>query len=102
MPESDNQFLNSRHVEICLSQCRQDIRCEIFTRSNTGIMGSKPIGRKDVYVYSVLVFPCVDSGLAALWASVQGVLPTVYKIIGEVVLVLQLNTMPYRCMEEWV
>jgi hypothetical protein len=54
----------------------------VFVRSNTGVMGSNPT--RDMHVcmrlFCVCVVLCVGSGLATGWSSVQGVLPTVYRI----------------------
>jgi hypothetical protein len=52
----------------------------VFTRSNTGIVGSNPTRGMDLYMllFRVCVVLCVDSGLATGWSPVKGVLPTVY------------------------
>jgi hypothetical protein len=54
----------------------------VFSRSNTGIVGSNPTPGMDVcvYVYSVFILFCVGSGLVAAWSPVERVLPTVYRI----------------------
>jgi hypothetical protein len=53
----------------------------VFTRSNTGIMGSNPTQGMDVYVplFCVCVVLCVGSALVMGWSPIQGVLPTVSK-----------------------
>jgi hypothetical protein len=52
----------------------------VFARSNTGIVGSKPIRGMEVCVrfFCACVVRCVGSGLATAWALVEGVLLTVY------------------------
>jgi hypothetical protein len=54
----------------------------VFARSNAGIVGSNPTQGMDVcvWVYCVYVVLCVGSGFPNGWSSVQGVLPTVYRI----------------------
>jgi hypothetical protein len=54
----------------------------VFARSNTGVVGSNPTLGMDVCVrlLCVCIILCVGCGLAAGWSSVQGVLPTVYRI----------------------
>jgi hypothetical protein len=52
----------------------------IFSRLNTGIVGSNPTRGMDVYVSSVLVLSCVGSAPAKAWSPVHGALPTVDKI----------------------
>jgi hypothetical protein len=52
----------------------------VFSRSNTGIVGSNHTWSMDVYVrlFSVCVVMCVGSGFATGWSPVQGLLPAVY------------------------
>jgi hypothetical protein len=55
----------------------------VFARSNTGIVGSNPTQGVDVCIvrlFCVCVVLCVGRGLATGWSTVQGVLPTVYRI----------------------
>jgi hypothetical protein len=54
----------------------------VLALSNTKIVGSNPTGGTDVRVrlFYVCVALRVDSGLATGWASVQGSIPTVYRI----------------------
>jgi hypothetical protein len=54
----------------------------VFVRSNTGVMGSNPTRDMDVGMplFCVCVVLCVRSGLATGWSTIQGVLPTVYRI----------------------
>jgi hypothetical protein len=54
----------------------------VFSRSNTGIVGSNRTWDMDVYVrlFCVCSALCAGSGLAASWSPVQEVLPTVQKI----------------------
>jgi hypothetical protein len=54
----------------------------IFARSNTGIMRSNPTWGMDVSVCLVCVCVVlrVGSALAMGWSTVQGVLPTVYRL----------------------
>jgi hypothetical protein len=54
----------------------------LFARSNAGIVGSNPTQGMDVCVrlFSICVVLCVGSDLATGWSSVQGVLPTEYRI----------------------
>jgi hypothetical protein len=51
-----------------------------FALSNTGIVDSNPTRGMDVSVRSFYACVCVGSGLATVWSTVQGVVPTVYKI----------------------
>jgi hypothetical protein len=53
----------------------------VFALSNTGIVGSN-LTCTDVSVrlFCVYIVLCVGNGLATGWSSVQGVLPTVYRI----------------------
>jgi hypothetical protein len=55
----------------------------VFARLNIGIVGSNPTWSMDVFVrlFCVYVILCVGSGLAMGWSSVQGILPTVYRIM---------------------
>jgi hypothetical protein len=55
---------------------------KVFVHSNAGIVGSKPTQGMDVCVrlFCAYVVLCVGSGLATGWSTVQGVLPTVYRI----------------------
>jgi hypothetical protein len=54
----------------------------VFTRSNTGIMGSNPTRGMDIWVrlFCVYVLLCVGRVLATGWSPVQRVLPIVYRI----------------------
>jgi hypothetical protein len=56
----------------------------VFARSNAGIVNSNPTRSNDVCIvciYSVFVLFCVCRGLETGWSPVQGVLPTVYRIV---------------------
>jgi hypothetical protein len=55
----------------------------IFARSNDGIVGWNRAQGMDVsvYVYFVFVLFCVGSILATSWSPVQGVLPTLYRVV---------------------
>jgi hypothetical protein len=61
-------------------------RCKawtVFARSNAWIVGLNPAQGMNVCVvcvYSVCVVLCVGRGLATGWSTIQGVLPTVYRI----------------------
>jgi hypothetical protein len=57
----------------------------VFARSNTGIVGSNPTRGMDntdvcVRLFYVYVVLCVGSDLATCWSSIQGVVPTVYRL----------------------
>jgi hypothetical protein len=54
----------------------------VFTRTNTGIVGSNHTRCMDICVrlFCVCVVLCVGSGLATGWSPVQGVLLTVYRL----------------------
>jgi hypothetical protein len=52
-----------------------------FTRSNIGIVGSNPTRGMDVCVHSVSVLSYAGNRLATGSSLVQGVLPTVYRVI---------------------
>jgi hypothetical protein len=54
----------------------------VFSRSNSGIVGSNPAQGMGVCVrlFCVCVVLCVGSGLTTGWYPVQGVLSTVYRI----------------------
>jgi hypothetical protein len=49
----------------------------VFTRSNTGIVGSNPIWSMDVcvHLFCVSAVLCAGSGLTTGWSPIQGVLP---------------------------
>jgi hypothetical protein len=53
--------------------------CNVFARSNTGIVGSNPTQGMDVCVllFFVCVVLCVGSSLAMGWSPAQGIAPTV-------------------------
>jgi hypothetical protein len=55
----------------------------VFTLSNAGIVGSNPTRCMDVCVrlFYVYVVMYVESDLATSWSPVQGVLPSVYRIM---------------------
>jgi hypothetical protein len=54
----------------------------LFSRSNTGVVGSNPTQGIDICVrlFCVCVVLCVGSGLATGWSPARGVLPSVYRI----------------------
>jgi hypothetical protein len=59
-------------ITLLIKMAAQYKTWNVFSRSNTGIVGSNPTRGMDVYVlYSV----CRD------WSPVQGVLPTVYELL---------------------
>jgi hypothetical protein len=49
----------------------------VFSRSNTAIVGSNLVHGMDVCVCYVLMLSCVGSGLRLGWSPAQGVLPTI-------------------------
>jgi hypothetical protein len=53
-----------------------------FARLNAGIVGSNPTPGMDACVsfFCVCAVLCVGSGLESGWSTIQGVLPTVYRI----------------------
>jgi hypothetical protein len=52
----------------------------VFVFSNSGLVGSNPTQDMNVCVRLFCVVLCGGSGLATDWYSVQGVLPTVFRI----------------------
>jgi hypothetical protein len=55
----------------------------VFARSNAGIVGPNPTQGMDlcVHLFCVSVVLYVGRGFATVWSAVQGVLPTVCKIM---------------------
>jgi hypothetical protein len=54
----------------------------VFARSDAGIVGSNSTQGMDVFMrlFCICIVLCVGRGLATGWSTVQGVLPTVYRI----------------------
>jgi hypothetical protein len=75
------EFSSHSELQMPISVATRSQEWTIFSRSNTGFMGSNPTRGMDVCVplFCVSVVLWVGSSLAMDWSPVQGVLPTVFR-----------------------
>jgi hypothetical protein len=74
--------IHSANIELPITVVARSKASTVFAHTNAVIVGSNPTQGMDVCMrlFCVCVVLCVGSGLATGWSSVQGVLPTVYRI----------------------
>jgi hypothetical protein len=65
-------------IEVPITMAARSKAWIVFVPSNIGVVSSNPTRGMDVCVSLFCV--CVGSGLATGWSSVQGVLPSVYRL----------------------